>query len=74
MKKLNIRIIILTLFAIASIGSYTYMNHISQVQQPTPLYSPAEEEEMQEKEIFLPDVELMNKIIEAGKRLSAFSL
>lgn len=73
MKKWNTRLIVITFLALASIVSYTYLNQASTQQQSNPLYTPfQEEEEMKEHEIFLPDVELINKAIEAGRRLSAY--
>lgn len=72
MKKLNLRLIIFTFLATASIVSYTYLNQMSTQEPETlPLFQPAEEE-VPESEIFMPDVEMIKKVIDAGKRLSAF--
>jgi hypothetical protein len=72
MKKFNIRLIAISFLILVSIISYSYLVGVASSSQ-TPansIYTPVEEE-ASENEIYLPDVEMVNKLIEAGKRLSA---
>ena len=73
MKNLKTKLIVFIFLAIASVSAYTYLNVIS----PTPsdensLYSVGKDTP-EEQELYLPDVEAVNKIIEAGKKLRTFS-
>ena len=68
MKNWKTRLIAFTFLAIASLSASSYLN---MVQQPdhNSLYGVSPEET---EEVHLPDVEMVNKIIEAGKKLRAF--
>ena len=72
MKNLKTKLIAFSFLAIASVSAYTYLNVIS----PTPsneksLYNVGQDTP-EEQDLYLPDVEAINKIIEAGKRLKTF--
>ncbi len=67
MKKSNVRIVLFVLLLLASLGSYIYLNTTAEV------LFPVEEEEQkvsdeQEGEMALPDVQLLEIVIEGGKR------
>ena len=74
MKKVNARTVFVALLIVASFCSYIYLNTV-EVEAPSPAASTEIEiEELDEvdgtpKEVVLPDVQLLQKIIESGKRL-----
>lgn len=73
MKNLKTKLIVFIFLAIASVSAYTYLNVISPTpSDESPLYSIGKDTP-EEQELYLPDVEAVNKIIEAGKKLRAFS-
>ena len=72
MKKLKTKLIAFIFLAIASISAYSYLSLVS----PTPmeensLYSVGKDTP-EEQDLYMPDVEAVNKLIEAGKKLKAF--
>jgi len=72
MKNLKTKLIAFTLLAIASVSAYTYLSVISSTQSAEkPLYGIGQDTP-EEQELYLPDVEAVNKLIEAGKKLKAF--
>jgi len=72
MKKSKTKFI--AFMAIASLSAYSYLNMVSPAEQPgpNPLYGVGIDTP-EEQEIYLPDVEMVNKILEAGKNLKALS-
>ncbi|MEM1124373.1 MAG: hypothetical protein AAGJ18_28300 [Bacteroidota bacterium] len=60
--------------AIASLSAYTYLTMVpTQNLTPKNIYGVGNDAP-EEQEIYLPDVEMVNKIIEAGKKLKSFGL
>ena len=73
MKKSSTRTVLFCLLIAASIGSYIYLNSLSSpmvsFEQTTDLEEFEEDIESNDAEIILPDIHLVKKIIETGKRL-----
>lgn len=73
MKKLNIRSLVFGLLLMASISSYSYLTIVSAQnnEDSNSFYVPVQESELEaeEKEIYLPDVEIVNRAIEVVTRL-----
>ncbi len=70
MKKVSSRLIIIGLLVVASFGSYTYLVHVSNHEEQLQLVSPIKENAQQnEEKIFLPDVELVKKIVKTARQL-----
>lgn len=69
MKKSSTRTVLFCLLIAASIGSYTYLSILS--AQPRAVEAEEYEEGVgpNEAEIILPDVHLVKKVVETGKRL-----
>lgn len=72
MKNVKTRLIAFTFLALASISAYSYLNTVPQPEEST-IYG-VTPESTEEQDVYLPDVEMVNKIIEAGKKLRAFNL
>ncbi len=75
MKKISTRSIILTLLIAASLGAYLYLQHASIHISPDQDSREMVQETMIEEEtgtsaseIILPDVQLLKKVVETGKR------
>jgi len=72
MKNIRTKLIAFTFLAIASISAYSYLSLVSSTQTDNkPLYSVGQDTP-EEQELYLPDVEAVNKLLEAGKKLKAF--
>ena len=73
MKKSSTRTVLFCLLIAASIGSYIYLNSLSSpmvsFEQTTDLEEFEEDIESNDAEIILPDIHLVKKINETGKRL-----
>lgn len=74
MKKENTRTILIALLIAASLGSYIFLNTRSSNVETTPSTELAKENAVEEEvdgqqEIILPDVRLLKKAIETGKKL-----
>ena len=73
MKKSSTRTVLFSLLISASIGSYIYLNSLSSpmvsFEQTTDLEEFEEDIESNDAEIILPDIHLVKKVIETGKRL-----
>ncbi|MBK7873311.1 MAG: hypothetical protein IPJ74_22890 [Saprospiraceae bacterium] len=75
MKKSTTRTVLVTLIAVASLGSYVFLNTAAGVTTPSSdvpfeIQSNELKEEINEhiKEVNLPDVMLLEQIIKIGKR------
>ncbi len=71
MKKSKTKFI--AFMAIASLSAYSYLNMVAPTVEPAPnsLYGVGMDTP-EEQEIYLPDVEMVNKLLEASKKLKAF--
>ncbi|MCB0559250.1 MAG: hypothetical protein H6573_18025 [Lewinellaceae bacterium] len=73
MKKSSTRTVLFSLLISASIGSYIYLNSLSSpmvsFDQAAGVEEYEEDIESNDAEIILPDVHLIKKVIETGKRL-----
>jgi len=78
MTKSNTRFVLVILLAAASIASYLYLNSLKYDNASTRTSEPTAEEEMMESELnvpgkaLLPDVYLLKKAVEVGKRLMPY--
>ncbi|MDZ4680326.1 MAG: hypothetical protein SH848_00075 [Saprospiraceae bacterium] len=78
MTKSNTRFVLVILLAAASFASYLYLNSLKYENTSTRTAEPTAEEEMTENELnspgkaILPDVYLLKKAVEAGKRLMPY--
>ena len=74
MKKMTTRTVIAVMLIVASLCSYIYLNTM---EVATPMGATTEQLDEQElndmdgtpKEVALPDVEILERILESGKRL-----
>lgn len=77
MTKSNTRLVLVILLAAASFASYLYLNSLK-YENAVKTAEPTAEEEMAESELkapgnaILPDVYLLKKAVEAGKRLMPY--
>ena len=77
MRKLSTRSVLLVLLVVASICSYIYLNTVTVSSSGTSAsndpdienVSEMNEIESQQQELVLPDVTMIKKILETGKRL-----
>ena len=73
MKKSVTRTVLLSLLIAASIGSYIYLNSVSpgafSYEQAVSEEEYEENMESNDAEIILPDIHLIKKVVETGKRL-----
>ena len=77
MRKLSTRSVLLVLLVVASISSYIYLNTVTVSSSGTSAsndpdienVSEMNEIESQQQELVLPDVTMIKKILETGKRL-----
>lgn len=71
MKKPNLRPILIVVLVISSICSYTYLRQVS-LELPVALeeeqVSEFEQKEMDKNEVLLPDITLVKKAFEIGRR------
>ena len=69
MKKPNLRLILIVVLVISSICSYTYLRQVS-VELPVALQEEevSEFENEEKNEVMLPDVTLIKKAFEIGRR------
>jgi len=65
MKKANIRTILFSLLILLSISSYTYLTSVTSIDTTTK----ATEIEETEKNIYLPDVALIQKMFKTSKQI-----
>ena len=72
MKKLKTKLIAFTFLAIASVSAYTYLSVVSANQTDDKSLYSVGKDTPEEQELYLPDVEAVNKLLEAGKKLKAF--
>ncbi len=70
MKKLKTQVIAFAFLAIASIAAYAYIGMVNPQPNNKALYGVGQD--TPEEQVSLPDVEMVNKIIDAGKKLKAF--
>ena len=74
MKKITTRTVLLALLAAASLASYIYLNTSTAVEsnELIPLGQSSsellEDIDKPEREIVLPDIHLLKKVVESGKR------
>lgn len=78
MKSSTKQFILVSLLVLASFCSYTYLNMVSiedvATSQPkTEKIITQEEAENENQEIFLPDVELIKKVLETSKKVLAIA-
>lgn len=71
MKKLKTQIIAFAFLAIASIAAYAYIGMVNPQSNNKALYGVGQDTP-EEQAVSLPDVEMVNKILEAGKKLKTF--
>lgn len=74
MKTSSHRFIFISLLILASFCSYAYLNMVSieDVATTHPTHEPlmlTEEAENENQEIYLPDVEIIKKAVETGKKI-----
>ncbi len=73
MKKINTRTVLVALLMVASLCSYIYLNTVEfSTESASAVQTEEEESEMfsdTPQEMVLPDVQLLRKVIESGKRL-----
>lgn len=77
MKKSSTRFLLLVLLMVVSVSSYAYLNLVQVKNECTAATTPcskkieqsAEKEQVdEEKEIYMPDVEIIKKVLENGRR------
>ena len=67
MKKLSIRYVVILFLSIASVTSYTYLSCVA--ANSASCHSViSSEEEVNEQNTYFPDITLIEKIFETGKR------
>jgi len=71
MKKLKTQIIAFAFLAVASIAAYAYIGMVNPQPNNKAIYGVGQETP-EEQAVSLPDVEMVNKILEAGKKLKTF--
>lgn len=71
MKKLKTQVIAFAFLAIASFAAYAYIGTVNPQPSKNALYGVGQDTP-EEQAVSLPDVEMVNKILEAGKKLKAF--
>lgn len=77
MRKMNTRVLLFVVLAVVSIASHWYLNSsVSSVSSPDFLQQPAtlnqsteEEYDEESSRPVLPDVHLLKKVVETGRRL-----
>ncbi|MCB9265695.1 MAG: hypothetical protein H6558_11755 [Lewinellaceae bacterium] len=70
MKKSSTRTVLFCLLLAASIGSYIFLNSVSSTATSYEQAADQEEyEEASDAKVILPDIHLVKKVIETGKRL-----
>ena len=73
MKKMKTQIIAFAFLATASLAAYAYIGTVNpQPSNNNALYGVGKDTP-EEQEVSLPDVEMVNKILDAGKKLKAFN-
>lgn len=72
MKNLKTKLIAFIFLGIASVSAYTYLSFISSTQPAEKSLYSVGQDTPEEQELYLPDVEAINKLIEAGKKLKTF--
>ncbi|NUN99017.1 MAG: hypothetical protein HUU01_00220 [Saprospiraceae bacterium] len=78
MTKSNTRLVLVIILAAASFASYLYLNSLRYDNPSTRIPAPTAEEEEAQAELnapgnaILPDVYLLKKAVEAGKRLMPY--
>lgn len=78
MTKSNTRLVLVIILAAASFASYLYLNSLKYDKASTRTVEPTAEETTAESELkapgnaILPDVYLLKKAVEAGKRLMPY--
>ena len=72
MKKLKTKLIAFTFLAFASFSAYAYLSLVSATQPDNKSLYSVGQDTPEEQELYLPDVEAVNKLLEAGKKLKAF--
>ncbi|HMN88623.1 MAG TPA: hypothetical protein PKD70_00805 [Saprospiraceae bacterium] len=76
MKKSNARYLVVVLIAVSSLGSYVYLNTVApsttlSTSKPTRMEAPQKEHREELKnapDVSLPDLMLLEKVINIGKR------
>jgi len=71
MKKPNPRALLIIVLVISSICSYVYLRHVSvelPVSNQEEQVSEFEEKDLDQSEIILPDITLLKKAFEVGRR------
>jgi len=68
MKKLSIRNFILIFLVAVSIGSYGYLSYVAAVDRADASTVSSSDEELTEQHTFFPDIMLVQKLVETGKR------
>ena len=70
MRRINTRTILVALLALASICSYAYLSSMSsQVEAASLEVEATEAEAADQAELLMPDVHMVKKFLEVGKRI-----
>lgn len=70
MRRINTRTILVALLALASICSYAYLSSMSsQVEAASLEVEATEAEAADQVELLMPDVHMVKKFLEVGKRI-----
>ncbi|MEM1217373.1 MAG: hypothetical protein AAGH79_00600 [Bacteroidota bacterium] len=70
MRRINTRTILVALLALASICSYAYLSSMSsQVEASSLEVEATEAESTDQAELLMPDVHMVKKVLELGKRI-----
>lgn len=72
MKIVKTKLIAFAFLAIASISAYSYLSLVPSTQTDAKSLYSVGQDTPDEQELYLPDVEAVNKILEAGKKLKTF--
>ncbi len=69
MKKLNIRPLLFSFLIIFSLGSYVYVNNVTITKSHMKCNAAeiTDDEDRENKEMMLPEVQLVKKILEKGR-------
>ncbi|MFK7984367.1 MAG: hypothetical protein AB8G86_30630 [Saprospiraceae bacterium] len=72
MKKLKTKLIAFAFLTFASLSAYAYLSLVSATQPDNKSLYSVGQDTPEEQELYLPDVEAVNKLLEAGEKLKAF--
>ena len=70
MRRINTRTILIAILAVASISSYVYLSSMSrQMEEASVEVEQLEAESVDQTELLMPDVHMVKKFLEVGKRI-----